>query len=299
VPLDYRQDRLASLRAAQNPDGGWGYFPGKQSWLEPSAYALLALFPDGVKTDSWQRGFALVRSWQNSDGGFKPSTLPKESSWVTALAVTLHCVRGIHDVTFQRGISWMLGTAGTEGTLFERAINLVHTLPVEYDRRFKGWPWCKDNSSWVEPTAHSLVALKKAVRYLNPEPAEWKARVQDGEKMIADRRSVDGGWNYGNRRVYKTDLPSYPETTGIALLGLQASAVMDMKPSLALAEKYWRETTSPLAKTWLAISLRNYGVTLPDPDPGVPATADILLTALQCLACKDGGHQFLRAEGKT
>jgi len=59
--------------------------------------------------------------------------------------------------------------------------------------------------------------------------------------MIADRRSVDGGWNYGNRRVYKTDLPSYPETTGIALLGLQGSQIMDMKPSLALAEKYWRE----------------------------------------------------------
>ena len=114
---------------------------------------------------------------------------------------------------------------------------------------------------------------------------------------------MDGGWNYGNRRVYGTDLPSYPETTGIALLGMQGSDVMDMKPALALAEKYWRETTSPLAKAWLQISLRNYGITLPDPDQNVPQSVpmmpDILLTALQCLACKDGGHQFLRAEGKT
>ena len=36
------ESRLALLKATQNPDGGWGYFPGKPSWLEPTAYALLA-----------------------------------------------------------------------------------------------------------------------------------------------------------------------------------------------------------------------------------------------------------------
>ena len=39
----YLQSRLEFLRKTQNTDGGWGYFPGKQSWLEPTAYAMLAL----------------------------------------------------------------------------------------------------------------------------------------------------------------------------------------------------------------------------------------------------------------
>ena len=26
----------------------------------------------------------------------------------------------------------------------------------------KGWPWKEGTSSWVEPTAHTLIALKKA-----------------------------------------------------------------------------------------------------------------------------------------
>ena len=39
----FSQVRLDALRKAQNPDGGWGYFAGKESWLEPTAYAAMAL----------------------------------------------------------------------------------------------------------------------------------------------------------------------------------------------------------------------------------------------------------------
>ena len=37
------QAQLDFLRSSQNSDGGWGFFPGKQSWLEPTAYALIGL----------------------------------------------------------------------------------------------------------------------------------------------------------------------------------------------------------------------------------------------------------------
>lgn len=55
------QSRLALLEASQNPDGGWGYFPGKQSWLEPTALALLALSAGGDRSAALTRGWDLLR----------------------------------------------------------------------------------------------------------------------------------------------------------------------------------------------------------------------------------------------
>lgn len=296
--MDYRQARLDFLRAVQNSDGGWGYFPHKKSWLEPTAYALLALHnqSDAAAT---HRAWNLIRSWQNPDGGWRPSAAATDSAWVTCLAVTVHAVRGVFDTSFERGVRWLLATEGAEGSWFERVINVFYRLPVEYDRRYKGWPWRNGNSSWIEPTAHSLIALKKAAPHLRPLPPEWKSRLDGAERMILDRRAVDGGWNYGNRRVYHTDLPSYPETTAVAMLGLQGSPLIDWPPTLALAERSWRDTASPLAKAWLAIALRNAGVNLPPPDRAAPPASDILLTALECLASPGGGHLLLKAEERT
>ena len=41
--LGVRQD---ILRRSQNPDGGWSFYRGKQSWLEPTFYAALVLNGD-------------------------------------------------------------------------------------------------------------------------------------------------------------------------------------------------------------------------------------------------------------
>ena len=61
--------RLDFLKVCQNRDGGWGYFPGKQSWLEPTVYACLALHGDAVTDRAW----SLIRSWQLPSGAFRPS----------------------------------------------------------------------------------------------------------------------------------------------------------------------------------------------------------------------------------
>ena len=292
MPTDLRQTRLARLRATQNPDGGWGYFPGKQSRLEPTCYALLAMHGDRASSDAWMRGWSLIRNWQRDDGGFQPAADIQLSSWATALVVTLHCVHGAYDARFQKGVAWLLGSKGVEGGWLERAIGVVWRAPVEYDRRYKGWPWSTETSSWVEPTAHSVLALKKAAGQVS-DPA-LRARVSEGERMMLDRRSPDGGWNYGNRRVLRTDLPSYPETTAVALLGLQGSLLMeDTKAAVATAEKHWTETRSRLAKAWLTISLRNYGrdVAL---DGVEGPDDDLMVTALEALACPNGGHQWLK-----
>jgi hypothetical protein len=289
---DYRQLRLESLRASQNKDGGWGYLPAHQSWLEPTCYALLALYQDAASASAWQRGWSLLRSWQLPDGGWRPAAPVAVSSWATALCVTLHCVHETFDSSFERGLHWLIASRGSEGGLFERTLNAVWKLPVEYDRRWKGWPWSPDAASWVEPTAHSLLALKKASRTASAESIAQ--RIDEGERMLLDRRTNDGGWNHGNRRVYNVDLPSYPETTAIALTGLQGCTRENLDRSLELARKYWMETSSPLAKAWLTIGLRNYGENLPAPPEATPPGSDVMLTALEALACPNGGHKWLK-----
>ena len=118
-------------------------------------------------------------------------------------------------------------------------------------------------------------------------------RVVLGEGMILLRRCKDGGWNYGSKAALGIDLPSYPETTALALLGLQGSRGAELRDALDQAKNLWDKTTSPLAKAWLAISLRNYGMRLSAPEEtGSPR--DIAVAALECLAHPNGNYQLLR-----
>ena len=271
------------LRATQNPDGGWAFFPGKQqSWLEPTAYALMALHGDPASAASFERGWRLMRSWQLPDGSWKPCAAVHEPHWTTSLCVTLHCLRGVHDAPFERGVQWLLESSGVENGLRFRIAHFLRPSVVELDPSYKAWPWRPGNASWIEPTAHALVALKKASRVIaRPELA---ARIRLGEKMILDRRCSDGGWNYGNRKVLGTELPSYPETTALALLGLAGNASLQLSAPLEVARRYWRQTRSPLAKVWLRLSLRSHSIEVPAEPAGELERDDTLIRALERIA---------------
>jgi len=294
---DYLQTRLDFLQKVQNPDGGWGYFPGKKSWLEPTTYAMLALHGQAPARGRLGRAWAAIRSWQAADGGWRPGPAVEDSSWGTALAVTLHCVLGAVDEPFHRGVRWLCQTRGQEGTWWKRVVNRLQPTVVAHDASLQGWPWMPANSSWVEPTAHSLLALKKAMQVLKagPEFPQARERIDMAEKMMLDRQCADGGWNYGNRLVQDVKLPSYPETTAVALLGLQGNAKLDLRRSLEWARAMWGRSNSPLAKAWLSICLRNYGQTLPPGDAGPPGD-DIQLAALEALGAPGGNFALLRAE---
>jgi hypothetical protein len=288
---DHLVARLRFLWEAQNPDGGWGYFPGKRSWLEPTVYAMLAGIQE-TGTPGWERAWTLVRSWQLPDGAFHPSAQVEDAHWSTALAVSLHCVRGVYDSVFERGVGWLLASAGAEGNLFARFVAMWRGSPVGHDLKYRGWPWRPDTSSWIEPTAHSLVALKKASgRVQDPD---LKRRVLLGEQMILCRRCEDGGWNYGSKQALGVPLPSYPETTALALLGLQGNRAADLGPTIDRAKKLWQEARSPLARAWLAISLKHYGASVPAINGSVASPRDVMITALEVLASPSGPNGVFR-----
>ncbi len=154
----YLDVRLDALRSAQNSDGGWGYFPRKQSWLEPTVYAALALHGERAAEKAW----SLLASWQRPDGSWRPAADVQIASWGTALCVTLASARGEFGAPFRRGVECLLNSAGVESSLVNRTAARVGILSVERNINLKGWPWKPNTSSWVEPTVHALVALKKA-----------------------------------------------------------------------------------------------------------------------------------------
>ena len=278
----YVESRLAMLEANQNPDGGWGYFPGKQSWLEPTAYSLLALSGEARSGRAFERGWRLLRSWQAPGGGWRAGAAVDEAHWATSLSVTLHSVAGAYDEAFGRGLEWLIASTGAESRFLSRVAHWLQPSVVEFDPELSGWPWQTGASSWIEPTAHALMALRRTARRL--EHAGLAERIDTGERMLLERRCRDGGWNYGNRRVLGADLPSYPETTALALMALDGHASVKWGAALDRVLQLWGQTSSPLARAWLSACLLLYRGERPRGAEHIAVGNDILVAAVEAIA---------------
>lgn len=231
----FLESRLQVLRKAQNPDGGWGYYAGKASWLEPTVLAALALHGAPESDAAW----ALVESWALPGGGWKPAAEVPQANWTTALAVLLARVRGEKAVA---GVDWLRAHAARNPSLAQ------------------GWSWSPGNAPASEPTAWTILALRKSGVTVSP-------------KFLLDEQ-LD------------------PETCGPELLALQGSA--EALALLPLAAAWAKETHSALTRAWLALGLRLNGA-----DPGeadAPVPRNLAIAALEALAAKDGGHRLLRLE---
>jgi hypothetical protein len=95
---------------------------------------------------------------------------------------------------------------------------------VRQDNRLQAWPWVDGTFSWVEPTAWCLLALKK---WRSAAGAAAGPRIDEAERLLADRVCAGGGWNYGNATVLAKALPAYVPTTALALLALQDRRGLD------------------------------------------------------------------------
>ncbi len=299
----YLGSRLDTLRRAQNPDGGWGYFTGKQSWLEPTVYAALALAGESAADRAW----TLLKGWQGKDGSWRPSIDVAVENFGTSLCVSLAIARGetdpAADQAVDRGVEWLLGSAGAESIWVNRLVARAGLIEADRNVNLKGWPWKPGTSSWVEPTAHALVALKKyaaqdaAAKIHAPANIHAKDlldRVRLGQAQLMDVRCRDFGWNYGSREALKVDLPSYPDTTGIALVGLQGRSGLDSALDYAAYEV--GKTVSPLGRAWLTIALRLHGRTVPETPSKLQPPPDLQILALEAIAAPDGNYHAFKTE---
>jgi hypothetical protein len=280
------------LREAQNADGGWGYFPGKQSWLEPTFYAAVALQGEPAADRAWE----LLKSWQGADGGWRPSADVRVASWGTSLCVTLAQSRGEIGEPFQRGVQWLLSSKEIELAMWQRILYRTKLFgPPDRNPDLIGWPWKPGQASWVEPNTHAIVALKQASLVPKISSPKLRDRIRMGEGELLDVRCGDGGWNYGSHAALQVDLVAFPETTALALIGLQGHP--DLGRSLDLAGRMAAETTSPLARAWLTIALRLHGALVPPSTVEISTSPETMIAALNIIA--EDKSEFFRTGGAT
>ena len=160
------------------------------------------------------------------------------------------------------------------------------------------------------------MALRAAGRASHP-------RVREAVRLLCDRALDEGGWNYGNTRVFANTLQPFPATTGIALTALAGerplvSAVfhnrlrigmkLDCDPTVAYALKRAGRYTGRLLIRDLRFE-SPYNTYLhaglppgPISNPGLASLDAALHPAaekfLYFVARGDGGHQFSRTLGE-
>lgn len=246
---DQRSNALSYLRAAQNPDGGWGY-RGGGSWTEPGAYALLALSEDPSAKEHVRRGIQWLKSLQRPDGGWPPRPSVRQSTFVTALALLV--LSGKDGPAAAGAARWLLQQTGRESTFVQRLrLKLLGTPPQT--EGFDGWPWYPGAAAWVTPSALALMALGKAARSFS-DPG-LKPRLESGTNFLWSRECRDGGWNHGSSKALGYESSSYPETTGVALLALRGNPSPKLAAALAAGEAHFRACRSAEGLAWLRLGL--------------------------------------------
>ena len=242
-----------ALMAGRNPDGGWGYYRGKASRLEPTCWALLALngrpdAPDPAR---------VLRNWSVSDGLLLDGPgLPNYGFHGIGL-LALHAL----------GVEHAAGNAALIASLqHARGVALAPSTINRQDNRLQAWSWTPDTFSWVEPTAWCLLALKQWAR--TRKSLVDPARVAEGEAVLVDRSSPLGGWNYGNSNMLGQELHPYVSTTAIALMAMQdRTDLAAVHRSGDYLERHMLTERSGLALSLSLLALRTIG----RPYEGLPA----------------------------
>ena len=236
-----RGQLTAALGALRNADGGWPYYRGRRSRLEPTSWAMLAT---GTPFDTTPLG-----SWIGADGLLVEPATPHANfafNGLAALAVASSAAPA-------RVLAGVL-----RGLVAARGESAPANPAARMDSSLQGWSWMAGTFSWVEPTAWCTLALKR--RGNGTASAE---RIAVGERVLRDRVCADGGWNYGNSEVFGQALPAHvPPTAGavLALQDLPNDALLTRAASFLEVHALQEGSTTSLALSALALRMLNRDV---------------------------------------
>jgi hypothetical protein len=218
---------------------------------------VLALLDGGATPEDDARvvaALAKLAGWQRGDGLLSDvPAAPSNLAFNGLASVVIHRALATHRAAVPRQApeadKLLSGILATKGVRLERS---------ELQRQSNqliGWPWNDRAFSWVEPTSWCLLGLKKAA--VGPFRAGAAARVDEAERMLADRCCLSGGWNYGNSNMLGQELFPYVPTTALALLALQHRREWpEVVRSLAWLAGSWPREPSALALSLALIAMQ-------------------------------------------
>ncbi len=223
-------DAAALLAHFRQPDGGFG--PSAQAPSEPEPTALAALALDDERARAW------LLDQQGDDGSWLmgPASVGNDAatSWA-ALAVD--------GIAREHALDYLVA---------HRAVQAGADDRVPHDIATRGWSWTPSIFGWVEPTSRATLVLKLLRPAATPE-------IADGIAVLADRECVDGGWNYGNRRVLEVDLPPFLQTSAAGLMAVHDGPADLRARGVATVERLWRDEQGGLGWAMGVVALRLSG----------------------------------------
>ena len=263
-----RDNCLALLESLQNADGGWPFQSAQQSRVEPTAWAMRALFDRGnenprASSESARRAAEFLRSSQLADGSWPASPQIPTGSWITSLACTALAGDPQSAAVVSAGLQWLCDDFPRDSSAFQRFLNSMRRGPrlSEQSDSLRGWGWTPRTSSWVEPTAFALTALRSADPQLLPASATERCEL--AVALLYDRMCPGGGWNCGNPRVYGVDGEALVLATCWALLAISDSAEKPGRAgSLTWLQNNFRQIQSAASLAVATMTLENYGIQL-------------------------------------
>lgn len=244
------------LSKSRNADGGWPSRRGR-SWTEPTALSLLALQGAVVPGEARALTAAWLAGGQSLDGGWPPSAQVSQSTWVTSLALLALAQEAQYSLGCPKGCMWLSGHVYPQPTRLQGY--LQNTLGIIPDHAPGSSSWFPGTAGWVIPTAFSILALSCWSEKIKDQEFD-KAVVHRAQSYLLSRRCLDGGWNHGGSPHRSETAPSYPETTGLALLALAGQTITPIKATLQFAMKLLQNPESNEGLCWLAMGLAAHGI---------------------------------------
>jgi hypothetical protein len=117
-------------------------------------------------------------------------------------------------------IRWLVSAKGREANWFWRWKLRAVDNQVQIDPAKFGWSWVPGTTSWVIPTAFSILALRHARQRGHNITAQLAERLETGTSMLLDRMCPGGGWNAGNGIAFGVSYAPHLDATAVALLAL-------------------------------------------------------------------------------
>lgn len=225
--------------------------------MEPTSWAALALRDSDIE---FRRAVRFLQSKQHPDGSWPACEEMNAGSWVTSLACAVLGADSQSGKNVAAGLSWLCDDFPRDSSPWRRFLQRLRPqLHVAMNNSYRGWGWTPQTSSWVEPTAFALMALRDASQRQLPENAA--ERRASAIALLYDRMCPGGGWNCGNPRVYGVDGEALVLSTCWALLALRDAPEKPGRPlSLGWLQKAFTKIQSAASLAVARMTLENYGI---------------------------------------